>query len=126
MYLKNILNRLAIRLKLIPPQLFELKFVDEHPSNKVLKPKTIYVVCNKHQKKWAIFRCPGAETEIIKLSLSRKRRPRWSISSDFFGRPTIHPSVRLTEEPFAHFWITKGDVSWCSDSGRKPTRFTYI
>ncbi|MCW3783225.1 DUF6527 family protein [Defluviimonas salinarum] len=69
--------------------------------------------------KWACFLCPGGCGEVLKLSLSRNRRPRWKVNIDWLARPTAAPSVRQLNECRCHFWIRKGRVEWCRDSGRK-------
>lgn len=71
-------------------------------------------------EKWAVFRCPKHEDEIIQLSLMQNRRPRWSITLDFLDRPTIHPSVRQLDGAYAHFWVKSGAIDWCADTGRRP------
>lgn len=99
---------------------FVYKLVDEHPVDEEMDEKTIYVVGGKGYQKWAYFRCPTDNTEIIQLSLMQKHRPRWSVRPDWLDRPTIHPSVRQTDGSFAHFWIKGGKVQICGDSGKPP------
>ncbi len=57
--------------------------------------------------------------EIIQLSLMQNRRPSWDVTIDSLDRPTVSPSVRQLEGSYAHFWIKKGSVEWCGDTGRK-------
>ena len=52
-----------------------------------------------------------------KLSLSEKRRPRWSVTVDALGRPTVTPSVHVLNGCRCHFWIRRGAIDWV---GGKP------
>lgn len=109
---------IAIGLIANPQYLFRL--VGEHPVDDEIEDGVVYVVGGKDYQKWAYFRCPTDRSEIIQLSLMRKHRPCWRVSSDWLQRPTIYPSVRQTAGSFAHFWMAKGQVSLCADSGAQP------
>lgn len=91
--------------------------VSDHPVAEAMNPGVVYIVGGTGYQKWAVFRCPGHEHEIIQLSLMPTRRPRWTVALDFFERPTIHPSVRQLDGSYAHFWVRSGQVDWCSDTG---------
>jgi len=109
---------LLVTLRLIPRPDFLVCTVTDHPDPAAIAKERVYVVGGKGFSKWAYFRCPADAEEIIQLSLMPERRPRWRVSADFLGRPTIEPSVRQLDGSFAHFWIRKGRVDWCADSGR--------
>lgn len=94
--------------------------VSDHPLPDAMKPGMLYIVGGRGYQKWAVFRCPQHEDENIQLSLMPNRRPRWSVTMDFLGRPTIHPSVRQLDGAYAHFWVKAGRVEWCADTGRRP------
>jgi len=72
-------------------------------------------------KKWACLTCPGGCGEIISLCLNPNQRPRWTVSVDFWQRPTIQPSVHQQNECGCHFWIKNGQVHWCK-GGRPQVR----
>jgi Family of unknown function (DUF6527) len=55
------------------------------------------VLAGKGYRKWAWFRCPADTSEVIQLALMQSRRPRWGVSVDLLGRPSLHPSVRQLE-----------------------------
>ena len=93
--------------------------VADHPLPKAMEAGKIYIVCGPGYQKWAVFRCPKHEEEIVQLSLMQNRRPRWTIAMDFLDRPTIHPSVRQLDGAYAHFWVESGCVDWCADTGRR-------
>lgn len=113
---------LFVTLRLIPRPDFVVRQMTEHPDPAAMARGRIYVVGGRGFTKWAYFRCPADPEEIIQLSLMPDHRPRWRIASDYLGRPTINPSVRQLDGSFAHFWIRKGQVDWCADSGRGTGR----
>lgn len=117
-FVLNLLRYILIALGLVKKPELVTQFVSEQPAPDGITPGIIYVVGGPGYQKWAVFRCPAYESEIIQLSLMPNRRPQWTVQADFFGRPTIHPSVRRTDGSFAHFWIRKGTVEWCADSGQ--------
>lgn len=120
-WIKKLLLEGAISFGLIRrPELIQ-KQVSDHPLPETMDAGILYIVGGPGYQKWAVFRCPKHEDEIIQLSLMANRRPRWTVSPDFFDRPTIHPSVRQMEGSFAHFWVKSGRVEWCGDSGRAPS-----
>lgn len=77
----------------------------------------LYLVAGRGGPKWAAFLCPCGCGERVLLSLSRERRPRWSVDADWFGRPTVSPSVRQTDGCMSHYWVRNGRVDWCRDTG---------
>lgn len=115
----RLLRNVAVGLGFIRrPDLIGL-LVADHPVLAAMQPGVIYIVGGPSYQKWAVFRCPRYEDEIIQLSLMANRRPRWTVTIDFIGRPSIHPSVRQLDGSFAHFRVKRGRVEWCADSGRK-------
>ena len=111
---------LLVWLRVIPRPDLVAQIVSEHPRRECIEPGFIYIVEGQGYKKWAYFRCPADENEIIQLSLMERQRPRWDITIDWLNRPTVQPSVRQLEGSYAHFWIKKGSLEWCEDSGRRP------
>ncbi|WP_231606075.1 DUF6527 family protein [Pandoraea apista] len=55
--------------------------------------------------------CPGGCGVQISLSLNPDRRPRWSVETDFWGRPTMSPSIHQHRACSCHFWVKKGGVA---------------
>ena len=90
---------------------------EAHADPERLTSGRMIIVRSGRLDKWGCFRCPGGCGEKLQLSLSQKRRPRWSIAVDWFGRPSVSPSIRQTNACRCHFWIKKGRVEWCRDSG---------
>lgn len=89
-----------------------------HPNVNELSESDLVIVGAGPHLKWACFRCPCGCGEKIALSLAPERRPRWSVLADRLSRPTVDPSVRQTANCHSHFWIKKGQVEWCQDTGR--------
>jgi hypothetical protein len=114
----SLLRYLLIALGLVKKPELVAQLVSEQPAPESVAPGVVYIVGSPDYQKWAVFRCPDHESEIIQLSLMPNRRPRWTVQADFFGRPTIHPSVRRTDGSLAHFWVRAGRIEWCADSGR--------
>ncbi|WP_425507373.1 DUF6527 family protein [Thermomonas brevis] len=76
-------------------------------------PGQLWLVVDGGVKKWACLSCPGGCGVQISLSLNPDRRPRWSVESDFWGRPTVSPSIHQQKQCRCHFWIRKGLIEWC-------------
>ena len=109
-----------VRLRIIPKPAYLARLINKHPSPEDMAQGWVYVVGGRDYQKWAYFFCPTASSEIIQLSLMPNRRPRWRVNIDWLKRPTIHPSVRQLEGSYAHFWLRKGTIDWCADTGRRP------
>lgn len=97
---------------------FRVRWAADMPSREDLAPGVLVVVGDKRSPKWVTMPCPSNCGTPLLLSLSQARRPRWSIATDWWGRPTLSPSVRRTDGCKCHFWLRKGIVEWCADSGR--------
>jgi hypothetical protein len=106
-------------LHLSPKSEFSAHLVETNPSNESVAPGRVIVVGGQEYKKWAYLRCPCGCNEVIMLSLAQSRRPRWKVIIDWWGRPTIEPSVRQIAGCYAHFWIRRGSIEWCDDTGRR-------
>lgn len=115
MLFRTFAQQLLTRLRLIPRPDFAAKIVPTHPTPEEVKPGAMLVVGDDKYQKWACFRCPGGCGENILLPLNKTQRPRWAVSVDWLGRPTIHPSVRQLNDCRCHFWIRQGCVDWCPD-----------
>ncbi|MGB7334484.1 MAG: DUF6527 family protein [Salaquimonas sp.] len=90
---------------------------DSTPNN----PDKLVLVENGDIKKWACMSCPGGCGEMISLSLNPNRRPRWKVATDFWQRPTLHPSVHQQNACGCHFWVKRGQVHWCRGGRPRAT-----
>jgi len=120
--MRALVCKILVALRLIRRPAFTMQPVADHPDPATMADGLIYVVGGRGYSKWAYFRCPADRAEIIQLSLMPERRPRWTVAADWLGRPTINPSVRQLDGTRAHFWIRRGVVDWCADSGRGAHR----
>lgn len=120
-WLMKLVRDAAVNLRLMrKPDLLAVQ-VSAHPDPEAMKPGVLYVVGSPEFQKWAVFRCPTNENDIIQLSLMPNRRPRWQVTVDLLERPTIYPSVRQLDGARSHFWVDSGCVQWCADTGRAPS-----
>lgn len=87
--------------------------VAQHPGKNAVPPGELWLVIDTGVKKWACMSCPGGCGVQISLSLNPNRRPRWSVDTDFWGRPTISPSVHQYRACACHFWVKNGLIEWC-------------
>jgi hypothetical protein len=63
---------------------------------------------------WSIgMSCPCGCGETIELMLLPEAKPRWTLSRDGRGRPTLSPSVWRKTGCRSHFWLREGRVFWC-------------
>lgn len=97
---------------------FTCKLVESNPSNDSVPDDCILIVGGKDYRKWAYLRCPCGCRDVILLSLSQNRRPRWTVDIGKYNIPTIHPSVRREDGCYCHFWLQNGMVEWCGDTGQ--------
>jgi len=116
-YLKALLRFALTTLRVIQKPDFIVTKVSLHPSPDSINPGVIYVVGGRNYQKWAYLLSPGVGGEIIQLCLMNRYRPHWSVEADYMERATIQPSIRRLEGARDHFWIRRGCVEWCRDSG---------
>jgi hypothetical protein len=91
------------------------RVADRVPTETEIRSGELVVVESDSFRKWACLKCPGGCGVKISLSLNPNRRPRWRVASDWFGRPSIEPSVHQMNDCGCHFWIRRGVVEWCPD-----------
>jgi hypothetical protein len=121
-FIKLLITNVLASVGFIRRPALKVNYTAEHPTNEDIQAGVIYIVQHSGFPKWAIFRCPRHEEEIIQLSLMFKRRPSWTVKTDWLDRPTIHPSVRQIDGSYSHFWVRGGCIDWCTDSGRGAAR----
>lgn len=95
---------------------------DDHPDQASLPHGIVHIVGGRDYQKWAYLRCPCRCGAVIMLSLAASRRPRWRARTDWFGRPTLAPSVWQTAGCYSHFFLRDGRVDWVRDTGTPPPR----
>ncbi len=118
-----LLARLLRRLGVLRSELIA-RTASQYPDAASVRDGELIHVVDGGIEKWACFCCPGGCGTLIPLSLNPKRRPRWSVTSDWLGRPTVTPSVHQTNACACHFHVKRGRIDWCADGGppRRPGR----
>lgn len=117
-FFKNFLLNILIKIGYFISPDFLSQVVSDHPNREELPKNKVIVVGGSNFQKWAYLKCPCGCSDFIMLSLSKKIRPNWSITLDFFNRPDVYPSIRQTSGCMSHFWIKNGTIKWCEDSGK--------
>ena len=112
--MSKLLAKLLKRLGIIRYDLL-VRHASTFPDESTIKSGDIVHVVDGGVEKWACFRCPGGCGAVIPLNLNPNRRPRWFIGKDWFGRPTLKPSVHQLNECGCHFWVRDGQIEWCPD-----------
>ena len=96
------------------------RVADRMPADAEIQAGELIVVESDGFHKWACLKCPGGCGVKISLSLNPNRRPQWRVGGDWFGRPSIEPSVHQMSDCRCHFWVRRGVIEWCHDG--KPPR----
>lgn len=110
--MKNGLTRLLRQLGFLSFD-FLCKKTKIYPDVARLRTGDMIIVRDGEVMKWACFLCPGGCGASISLCLNTNRRPHWRVRTDFWGRPTIEPSIQQMNECGCHFFIRRGQVDWC-------------
>jgi len=77
-------------------------------------PRRNLVVCRDDGEDWSVgMRCPCGCDATIELMVLPGAKPRWSVTADAAGRPTLHPSVWRNTGCKSHFWVRNGRIFWC-------------
>jgi hypothetical protein len=104
-------------LGLIFPAAVVARISPDYPDE-TLAPGVLHVVGGKNYQKWAYLKCPCGCGAQIMLSLSTTKRPNWTVTFDWLGRPTIRPSIWQSDGCFSHFWVREGRIEWTKDTGK--------
>jgi len=104
-WLRNVLA------KLTPAR--RVRFV-EGDSLPLRLPILDVIVAREEGEDWCVgLRCPCGCCKRLEMMLLKGVEPRWDISLDQKGRPTLRPSVWLGVGCRSHFWLRNGKVVWC-------------
>jgi len=77
-------------------------------------PRRDLVLARDDGEDWCVgFKCPCRCGRTIELLLIEEAKPRWTLSTNLKGRPTLHPSVWLQTGCRSHFLLIGGRVIWC-------------
>lgn len=77
-------------------------------------PRRDLVVARDDGEDWSVgMRCPCGCGDTIELMLVAEAKPRWWLTFDRRGRPSLSPSVWRRTGCRSHFWVRGGRVDWC-------------
>jgi hypothetical protein len=111
--------------KFIGPTAYLIDITNEEPDPNTFRSDRVLIEMRGPYPKWAHFRCPCPCNEPIAVPIANDRHS-WRLRTDFRRRPTLHPSIHQTRRCGAHFWMIKGDIVWCVDSGLTSNRMDKI
>jgi len=92
---------------------YRIEYAAELPTK--LRRQRLYAIGERSSPWSAALLCPCNCGALIQLSLLNTDSSSWRLALDRRGRPTLSPSVRRTKGCRAHFWLQKGQVTWCID-----------
>jgi len=95
------------------PRPLQVRFVegDELPLD--LAPRCLTVAQEDGILWSAGMICPCGCGRRLEVMLLEGVKPRWSLSVDQRGLPSLHPSVWVKDGCRSHFWLRDGVVHWC-------------
>jgi hypothetical protein len=85
--------------------------VEELPDH--LAKKTSYIADEGPHLWYVAMICPCGCGETLQMSLLSDARPRWTVSVDSNGLPSLSPSVWRQVGCGSHFFLVCGRVRWC-------------
>ncbi len=72
------------------------------------------LLAREEEDQWSVgMRCPCGCGQRLELMLLKQVKPRWDLTTDTKGRPTLSPSVWLRTGCRSHFWVRGGKIIWC-------------
>ena len=57
--------------------------------------------------------CPCGCGRRLEIMLLKGVKPRWDLSINAQGLPSLHPSVWVADGCRSHFWLRDGKIDWC-------------
>jgi len=83
---------------------------DEMPEH---LPARRLVLLHDGSENWSIgMRCPCGCKETIELMLLKAAKPRWDLTFNAKGQPSLSPSILRRSGCRSHFWVRGGKVEW--------------
>jgi len=77
-------------------------------------PRRDLILLREDGEDWSVgFRCPCGCGDTIELAVIAGARPRWDVTADAQGKPTLSPSVWRQKGCRSHFWVRGGRIYWC-------------
>ncbi|MGE5562807.1 MAG: DUF6527 family protein [Bacillota bacterium] len=85
--------------------------VDDKPESH--RDGVLYLIGEGNEYWAAQMRCPCGCGDVIDLNLMESIRPRWTVSEEWDGSITLHPSIWRNRGCRSHFFVRSGQVQWC-------------
>jgi len=77
-------------------------------------PRRDLVLAREETENWCVgLRCPCGCGRAIELLLIPEVEPRWDLTLNARGQPSLTPSVWLNSGCRSHFWVQHGRILWC-------------
>lgn len=77
-------------------------------------PERDLILAREDDEDWCVgMKCPCGCGDVIELLIVSEARPRWDITIDRHGRPSLFPSVWKKSGCRSHFWVRNGKIEWC-------------
>lgn len=94
----------------VPDRKIVVQEGDTLPSTMPLRD---LVLLKDDGEEWSVgFRCPCGCGDTIELLLLPDVYPRWDMTVDGRGRPTLTPSIWKATGCKSHFWVSAGKIIW--------------
>ncbi len=84
--------------------------VEDMPET--LDVKRLYVARDGDKAWLAAMICPCGCSDAVYLNMLADVRPRWSLTEDWLGQPTLSPSIWRTKKCQSHYFMRGGKVIW--------------
>ncbi len=115
--MRMLLSKILSHYGFIDAPRYSVRYTQQHPKREQVMDREFVIVRADRLLKWACFRCPCGCGNLISLALTPDKRPSWSVRLDWLARPSVWPSVWQKSGCWSHFWIKKGQILYCPDSG---------
>lgn len=86
---------------------------DELP---VVLPEHDLAVAREGDVLWSAgLKCPCGCGRRLEVMLLDGVKPRWDLTVDEQGLPSLRPSIWVANGCRSHFWLRNGQVEWCEE-----------
>ncbi|MDZ4055990.1 MAG: DUF6527 family protein [Polynucleobacter sp.] len=96
---------------LLPPRQLRIIPGDSLPKS---LPWRDLVLARDGDEEWCVgMRCPCRCGSVLEVMVLPAANPRWDVTVDAKGHPSLSPSVWLKKGCRSHFWVRQGRIHWC-------------
>lgn len=100
-----------LKARILPPRRLHIVEGDSLPDR---IPFRDAVLAREDEEDWCVgMRCPCGCGQKIELLLIHGVAPRWDLTVDAKGLPSLKPSIWLKNRCRSHFWLKRGRIHWC-------------